>query len=166
LHWQIVKKVFVDLKDGLPKIRFGFLKPILKLLPILCAFLTIEYFLKANDADTKLIGTWQVKQMIRNKDTLTANSWLTDSLSFQKVYFDGVYGCAFSPNPYRYKAKESKRGSYTYDETKHTIQVSFYSNSGKADTMNAVITVYSKDSLLLKGKLFADSIAMVLKKQP
>ena len=87
MHWQLVKKVFVELKDGLPPLKFGFFKPILKLLPIVLAFAFIEYLIKNDESDKKLVGVWQVKQMVKNKDTVTAISWLTDTSSFKKVYF-------------------------------------------------------------------------------
>jgi hypothetical protein len=165
LHWSILKNIFFQFHFQLPQLKFGFVTFILKLSPVLFSWLLIFYYVKNDISDTKLLGTWKVIKMVKNNDTLTANSWLTDSLSYSKIYFDGIYGCAFSPNPYRYKAKEARHGSYTYDTVTHLLKATLFGNASKADTMFATITTYTKDSLLLKGVYRKDSIVLTLRKE-
>jgi len=164
LHWDLLKALLLKATLHLPEFKSTFFKALLKVLPVVCGFSVIFYYVKADESSPEILGAWDVTMMIKNGDTLSANRWMTDSLSYSKVYFDGVYGCAFSPNPYRYKAKEARRGSYTYDEKKKLLKAALTGRSAKTDTLTATITIYNKDSMMLEGTYLKDSIAIRLKK--
>ncbi len=164
LYWQHLKEVFLQLQSNLPTIKFGWFKYFLKALPVLLSFLLIQSFLWSDKSDKKLIGTWQVKRMVKNGDTLDSKRWFTDSLCYSKVYFDGGRGIALSPNPYTYLWKEARRGSYKYDEKNHQLKAELTGLAPAKDSLLATITPYTKDSMLLQRTYRKDTILLVLKK--
>jgi hypothetical protein len=155
-YWQQLKAVFLQLQSNLPVIKLGWFKYVVKALPVVLSFLLIESFLWGDKSDKKLIGTWQVKTMIKNGDTLDNKRWFTDSL---------CYSLALSPNPYTYIWKEARRGSYAYNETTHEVKAELTGLAPTKDSLLATITVFTKDSMLLKGTYLKDTIVMVLKRE-
>ncbi|WP_375446798.1 hypothetical protein [uncultured Fibrella sp.] len=157
-----LKAAFWDLVDHLPPVRLGgnWLKHGLRLLPIVAAFALIDYFVLTDKSDKALKGTWKVEKMTRNGQVVPATAWLSDTTAWTNVYFSGWEGCAFSPNPYRYKPGESLRGSYEFDSVKNTLQVITYGE--KKDTVRAVIRDRKAKSMSLSGIFRGDTLAMQL----
>ncbi len=159
-----LKAAFWDLVDGLPSVGTGrpWTKHILRLLPIATAFALIGYFIISDKSDKVLAGTWKVEKLTRNGKTLPDNAWLTDTLAWSRVYFSGRQGCAFSPNPYRYRPAESLQGDYEFDTTRNNLKIVFYDNKEKADTLRATISRRTAKTLHLQGILRRDTLAMQL----
>lgn len=157
-----IRAFFQLTTDDLPAIKLGFFKYVLKFLMVACAFGLIYYYVVADAADKRLLGTWQIQTLIKNKDTIAANAWQVDSTAWTKVYIEGRYGIALSPNPYKYIPEKSKKGSYTYDTTAHTLVASFPVKEKQVDTLKAVVSNLTPKTMTLQGTLAKDSITMVL----
>lgn len=162
IEQQKIRAFLQSITDDLPPIKLGLFKYILRFLMVGCAFGLIYYFVVADAADKRLLGTWQIQTLIKNNDTIAANAWQVDSTAWTKVYIEGRYGIALSPNPYIYIPEKSKKGSYTYDTTAHTLVASFPVKDKQVDTLKAVVSNLTKKTMTLKGTLAKDSIKMVL----
>lgn len=160
-----LKAAFWDLVERLPTLSLGnkSIKPISRILPIVAAF-TIIYFIKGMDkSDTVLKGTWKVERLTRNGRVVPATAWLNDVTAWNRVYFSGFYGCAFSPNPYRYEPDESWRGSYKFDNTTNKLQaVSYMGQNTPGDTLQATLLNRTLKSMTLRGIINGDSLDMQL----
>jgi hypothetical protein len=165
LYWSKLKLLFFQLQDTLPSLKFTWFRHVLKGMIVLLSFLFIQSFLWQDKSDKKLKGSWLVQAMIKNGDTLSKTAWLTDSLCYSKLYFDGRRGCSFSPNPYVYRVKEARRGPYTYDETTHQLKVALSGTGQMRDSLKATITAFTKDSMLLSGTYLKDTIVLLLKRE-
>lgn len=160
LHAQKLKMIFWDLIDHIPAIPFrrSWVKNSLRLLLIAAAFVCLKVAIATHPYDQTLKGTWTVKNLIRNGQVQPATAWLTDHAAWNRVYFAGYEGCAFSPNPYRFEPTESLLGSYEFDSLKNTLLVVFYSH----DTLRATIRNRTAEAMLLHGVLGRDTLEMQL----
>jgi hypothetical protein len=167
LDFQKLKTAFWDLVEKLPRVsdKSGLLKNALRFVIIAAAFCTIQYYVISTKTDTVLKGTWKVEKLIRNNQPVEPVAWLTDTKAWNKVYFAGWNGCAFSPNPYRYKPDESLTGSYEFDSLKNNIRF-IYQNKNRADrrTDTTVITVRERTAktMQLHFVMARDTIEMQL----
>ncbi len=161
-----LKRAFWGLVERLPSITVGrgqWLKNGLRVLPIVLAFAVVQAILITNPNEKVLAGVWKVDSLSRNGQTVPTASWQTDTTAWNRVYFAGWQGCAFSPNPYRYKPSESWRGDYKFDSTTNKLTVFFERNGGQSyDTMQAALASRTARSMLLQGKLRHDTFAMKL----
>lgn len=161
-----LKVAFWDLVERLPPVNIGgnWGKHGLRLLPIAAAFGLIAYFVSTRTGDTTLKGTWKVEKLTHNGRVMAANAWLTDTSAWNRVYFADWQGVAFSPNPYRYKPKESWRGNYTFDSTKNTLQLLMYrSDAVKVpDTLRATVSNRTRKALRLQAVSARDTLDMQL----
>lgn len=164
LDMDKLKAAFWDRVDPLPTFTLGrhWVKPIVRLLPfgITCA---IVYSLSLPTGHNQLLeGIWQVKTLSRNRQEIPRRAWLTDTMAWNRIYFTGRKSCAFSPNPYRYRAVESWRGDYHYDSVANRLQVVFEGGSTVKDTLQATIHNRVAGSMQLQGILRGDTLAMEL----
>ncbi|ARK13366.1 hypothetical protein A6C57_25185 [Fibrella sp. ES10-3-2-2] len=163
-----LKAAFWDLVEHLPPVTLGqnWVKHALRVLPIALAFVFIAQFVYTDKSDTLLKGTWRVDQLTRNGKTISASAWLTDTTAWNRVYFAGMQGCAFSPNPYRYNASESLRGTYEFDSLKNNLQIVKYvpmgSDATPDDTLRLTISERTKKSVQLSGMIDGDTVVMKL----
>lgn len=162
-----LKAAFWELVDRLPPVYLGhsWVKSVVRVLPIAAAFALIMYYVQTETSDRVLKGTWRVEKLIRNGRVVPATAWLTDTTVWSRVYFSGWQGCAFSPNPYRYRPVESLRGSYTFDSLKNSLQIIVYSataKKAKKDTLRATISKRTPQSMWLQGVIYQDTVAMQL----
>lgn len=161
-----LKRAFLDLVDRLPPIPAGrvpWLKNGARLLPVAMAFVTILVLIKTHPNEKVLAGTWKVESLTRNGQSVPTNSWQTDTVAWNRVYFAGRQGVAFSPNPYRYKPAESWRGDYEFDSTTNKLTIFFERKAGQSyDTMQATVANRTAKAMTLQGKLLRDTYAMKL----
>ncbi|RYF71590.1 MAG: hypothetical protein EOO39_13690 [Cytophagaceae bacterium] len=163
-----LKAAFWDLVDHLPPVTLGqnWVKHALRVVPIALAFVFIAQFVFTDKSDTLLKGTWRVAQFTRNGKMIPASAWLTDTTAWNRVYFAGMQGCAFSPNPYRYNATESMRGTYEFDSLKNKLQVVKHlpmgSDATSDDTLLLTISQRTKKSMQLSGIIDGDTVNMKL----
>ncbi|MBC8112401.1 MAG: hypothetical protein H7Y04_15210 [Verrucomicrobia bacterium] len=165
LDFQKLKTVFWDLVERLPPIQFGLGKHFLRFLPILGAFGFIFYLVNLRTSDTELIGTWEVKKFVRNKEIVSASAWLQDTTVISRVYFSGFFGCAFSPNPQLYRPKQALRGDYEFDKKNNKLKFKYWTaSSEKPDSLLATISNRTDKSMVLEGILRKDTIHLELAK--
>ncbi|WP_254448653.1 hypothetical protein [Spirosoma rhododendri] len=161
-----LKRAFWDLIERLPPIASGrgqWLKNGARVLPIILAFATMQVLLKAHPNEKVLAGTWKVESLMRNGQAVPMNSWQTDTTAWNRVYFAGWQGVAFSPNPYRYKPTESWRGEYEFDSTTNKLKIFFERKEGQSyDTMQATVANRTAKAMTLQGQLHRDTYAMKL----
>ncbi|MFD1140951.1 hypothetical protein ACFQ4C_07520 [Larkinella insperata] len=164
LHRERLKTVFWNRIDRLPGmiIRPGWLKHSLPLLPILAAFVSLKVLIATHPDDQLLKGAWKVEKLIRNGQAQSPTDWLTDREAWSRVYFAGAQGCAFSPNPYRFEAGESRLGHYEYDRGRNQLLVVFHSR----DTLRARISHRTPDFIALQGVLNGENLQMQLTRLP
>ncbi|KQS31010.1 hypothetical protein [Dyadobacter sp. Leaf189] len=167
LDFQKLKTAFWDLVEKLPRVsdKSGFLKNALRFVIIAAAFCTIQYYVVSTKTDTVLKGTWKVETLRRNSELVSSAAWLTDTKAWNKVYFAGWNGCAFSPNPYRYKPDESLTGSYEFDSLKNNIRF-IHGNPSRADrrtdTLMISVSNRTQKSMQLHFVMSRDTIEMQL----
>ncbi|KAA0991939.1 hypothetical protein [Dyadobacter aurulentus] len=167
LDFKKLKAAFWDLVERLPRVsdKSGVLKNALRFLVIAAAFTTIQSYFVIHKTDNVLKGTWKVEKLTKNNQTVESAAWLTDTKAWNKVYFAGWSGCAFSPNPYRYKADESLTGSYEFDSLKNSIRF-IHANPSRADrridTLMISVRNRSPKSMQLHFIMSRDTIEMQL----
>lgn len=166
LDWDKLRRAYWDVVERLPPITAGrpWAKHGLRLLPIAAAFALVAYLARTNSGDTVLAGTWKVERMIRNGRVLPANTWLTDSAAWQRVYFAGWQGCAFSPNPYRYHPKESWRGTYVFDSLNNNLRLLMYQSDAARvpDTLQATLSQRTHKAMRLRAVVGNDTLDLQL----
>jgi len=167
VDWEKLKATFWDLVEHLPPITLGrsWIKHAIRVLPIALAFTFIKWIVASHPDEAVLKGTWKVETMVRNGQVLSGDAWLKDTTAWNRVYFAGWQGCAFSPNPYRYKPAESLRGAYEFDSLKNSLQVVVQSNQKdpkSVDTLRATISNRTAKTMRLYGVYRKDTVDMQL----
>jgi hypothetical protein len=167
VDWEKLKVTFWDLVEHLPPITLGrnWVKHAIRVLPIALAFAFIKWIISSHPDEAVLKGTWKVETMVRNGQVLPGDAWLKDTTAWNRVYFAGWQGCAFSPNPYRYKPAESLRGAYKFDSLKNSLQVVIQSNQKDpkgTDTLRATISNRTAKTMRLYGFYRNDTLDMRL----
>lgn len=166
LDWDKLKRAFWDVVDRLPSVVIGrhWTKHILRLLPLLAAFGVIQYYVHTGNHDKVLAGAWKVERLSRNGRLMAPTAWMTDTTAWNRVYFAGWQGVAFSPNPYRYKPAESLRGNYEFDSTKNTVRIitTIPNQSKKPDTLLATLSERTPKAMRLRGIWWGDTLDMQL----
>ena len=160
LNRERLKVIVFDVVDQLPAILSDrrWVKHSLRVLPIAIAFISMKLLIDTHPDEQLLRGSWKVEKLTRNGQVQPATAWLTDSKAWNRIYFAGQMGCAFSPNPYRFESWEGHLGSYAFDSVQNKLQVAFYSR----DTLQAVISHRTDDSMRLQGVMGHDSLDMQL----
>jgi len=124
----------------------------------------IKVRIAKNPVDKTLYGVYNVEELTRNGKVLAKDAWLTDSTAFARIYFSGLYGCAFSPNPYRYKPAESLRGSYTFNESREELKVKYTNPKSLTDTVTYSVKDRTHDHVTIAGILGSDTLQLKLKR--
>ncbi len=146
------------------KMKSPWAKNLLRITPVALALGGILSMVLNEKSDTVLYGAYQVDSFKRNEHLMPADAWVRDSTVFSKVYFSGPQGCAFSPNPYRYKPKESLRGDYQFDEKNKQLDVVYYYGPHEdiVDSVTYAVTDHTPDHMTLKGIWNRDTLEMKL----
>jgi hypothetical protein len=141
-------------------------KNLVRLSPIIIAFFGLLSLVLLDKSDSILYGAYTVEEFVRNGTTQPKHAWVNDSTVFSRIYFSGPQGCAFSPNPFRYKPSESLRGDYTYDEDSNNLNIVFYygPNESIVDSVTFNVSQRTEDHLSLYGIMNGDSLKMSLRK--
>lgn len=89
----------------------------------------IFYFSTTMSKDSLLSGVWNTTNFIRNNDTLNTSNWQSDSLLWNKIYFDYNDRIAFSGNPNYFEKTKALTGNYQLDDKKQTITATVWKNN-------------------------------------
>ena len=152
-------KVFLPAGSDLPEIRLGFFKWLLRLLAIGAAF-GFLFLLVARNPYSSLAGKWKVEQLIRNRDTVKAGAWVTDSSAWTNVYIEERVVLALCPNPFVYEPKRSTLMNYIYDSVRHDLKLIVPKN--RKDTAYFQVSHYDGRSLQWNGILVGDTLQLRL----
>lgn len=134
LRWKELKVVLFHIGTSLPNVQLGYCKYILRFLVVAYAFAFGYYFRSLKSSET-FIGKWQVEKLIRNKDTIPPNAWLTDSTDWKNIYLEQGGSITLNPNPYVIDKYRASRGTYTYNSSLHSIRLMLHINEFKRDTL-------------------------------
>ena len=83
VHRSALMTIFLAFGNDLPAVRLGGLKNVIRFLTIGLAFFSLFFAVRSNPA-SPLAGKWKIDRLIRNRDTVKANAWLTDSTAGRK----------------------------------------------------------------------------------
>ncbi|SFE32476.1 hypothetical protein [Spirosoma endophyticum] len=160
LNRRRLKIILLDLVDQLPDITSNrsWIKHSLRVLPIAIAFISLKILIDTHPDDQLLRGSWKVEKLVRNGQVQSSTAWLTDSKAWNRIYFAGLTGCAFTPNPYRFESWEGRLGSYEFDSSRNRLLVAFYTR----DTLRAVVSNRTTDAMRLQGVLGRDTLDIQL----
>jgi len=165
LQWRVIKEFFISSRSVLPPIRLDIIKNLLRVVLAIYAFAFI-YYVTTTKAPPEITGKWRVDQLIRNTDTVKANDWLKDSLSWKNIYLEDYGRVTFSPNPYMVETERSMTGNFIYTKSKQTIQFVMYSRASATDTLYAAVTMQAAGRMQWKMIRDKDSISLMLSKVP
>lgn len=167
IDFDRIRDTICKYREVLMPVNVGnvWLKTGLRAVPILFALSSFSYLITEKQ-DKTLFGSYKVEEFIRNGTKLSPDACLKDSTVFSRVYFSGPSGCAFSPNPYRYKSSESLRGNYEFQEDKEIVKISYSygPQNGNKDSVTYKITNRTDSAMTLNGILRTDTLQMKLLK--
>jgi hypothetical protein len=161
LHRSALMKVFWVPANDLPAVRLGFLKNVFRFLAIGLAFGSLFYAVRSNPV-SPLAGKWTIDRMVRNRDTVKSNAWLTDSTAWSTAYIEERGILALCPNPYVFESRRSRRMSYKYDSARHQIQLVLFNN--RNDSAVLQVSHYDGRNMQWDGIFDNDTLVIQLSK--
>jgi hypothetical protein len=165
LHRQDLITIFLQRPSTLSPIRLNGLKYPLRLLTIAGAFGLIYYFVR-NIHHSPLEGKWNVDSLVRNRDTVKGDAWLTNSGDWRSVYMEERGRLTLCPNPYVYEEARSLDGTYKYDTGSHHLQLFFDKKTmGYDDTVNMTVWNYDGRHMNWNGIMGKDTLFFALTRQ-
>jgi hypothetical protein len=165
LHRQELIALFLHKASTLPPIRLGWFKYLLRLLAIGGSF-GLLYALVLKIGHSPLEGKWNVDSLVRNRDTVRGDAWLTNSGDWRSVYMEERGNLVLCPNPYVYEEARSLGGSYKYDTGSHHLQLIFDKKTmGYDDTVNMTVTNYDGKHMNWNGIMGKDTLFFALTRQ-
>ena len=159
LRWPDLIGVFWAPSAGPPAMVSGDLKNLLRLLAIGVPF-ALLFFAVRRAPVSPLAGKWNVERLVRNRDTVKAGTWLTDTTAWTTVYIEERGLCAFCPNPYIYDVRRSEKTEYTYDSVRHEMALVLTAN--RKDTIRFSISGYDGKKMQWDGMFNDDTVSMEL----
>jgi hypothetical protein len=164
LHRSALIAVFLRTGSDLPKPRLGFFKYLFRFLAVACAFGMIFYFTTLNPP-SPVAGKWTVDRLIRNGDTIKANTWLADSTAWTTVYIEDYGYLGLCPNPYVYDDDRSTWAGYKYDSSKQQMRLIFsHEKPDRRDTVIASVSHFDGRHMQWKGVIGKDTLLFLLSK--
>lgn len=166
LHTPKLINLFFQIHYTLPKAGSTILKNILRVAVMVFAFMSAyQYLIKYSDwfkpGDPEILGKWKVEQSSINGKEIPPNAWQTDSGTWATIYFKDATFCAIGSNPYYFDRAKRKLGEYSFDKSKHLLNISFF---GSKDSLHASIDSFTAKKMLVKGLLGKDTIILKLSK--
>ncbi|HXB32616.1 MAG TPA: hypothetical protein VNV35_04310 [Puia sp.] len=164
LSWSALVAVFLPTGSELPEPRLGFFRFLFRFLAVACAFGLIYYFTTLKPP-TPLAGKWTVDRLIRNGDTIKANTWLADSTAWTTVYIEDYGYLGLCPNPYVYDDDRSTWAGYKYDSSKQQMRLIFsHEKPDRRDTVIASVSHFDGRHMQWKGVIGKDTLLFLLSK--
>jgi hypothetical protein len=162
LYRQELIALFLHKASNLPPIRLGWFKYLLRLLAVGGAF-GLLYPLVLKIGHSTLEGKWNVDSLVRNRDTIDRNAWLSNSGDWRSVYLEERGNLVLCPNPYVYEAARSLGGAYKYDTGSHQLQLIFDKTTmGYDDTVSMTVTNYDGKHMNWNGIMGRDTLFFAL----
>jgi hypothetical protein len=143
-------------------IRLPWLKNLLRLLVIGAPF-GFLLFLVRSLHHSPLEGKWNVDSLVRNRDTIKGDSWLTNSGDWRSVYIEYRGGLSLCPNPYIYEPSRSLEARYKYDTGHRRLQLFFdKAVMGYTDTVSMTVSHYDGKHMDWNGIMGKDTLFFAL----
>jgi hypothetical protein len=162
LHRLELIALFLHKASTLPPIRLGWFKYLVRLLAIGGGF-GLLYPLVLKISHSPLEGKWNVDSLVRNRDTVKGDAWLTNSGDWRSVYMEERGSLVLCPNPYVYEEARSLGGSYTYDTGSHQLRLIFAKTTmGYDDTVSMTVTNYDGRHMNWNGIMGKDTLFFAL----
>ena len=162
LRRQDLIAVFLHKDSTLPPVRPGWFKYLLRLLAIGGSF-GILYTLVLRISHSPLEGKWNVDSLVRNRDTVKGDAWLTNSGDWRSVYMEERGNLVLCPNPYVYEEARSLNGAYKYDTASRRLQLIFDKTTmGYDDTVSITVTNYDGKHMNWNGIMGKDTLFLAL----
>jgi hypothetical protein len=158
LNRSALIKVFWPPVDP-PPVRLGFLKQVFRFLAIGAPFGIIFYFVSKSPV-SPLAGKWTVDRLVRNRDTVKANTWLTDTTAWTTVYIEERSTLTLCPNPYIFDAKKSRVAQYIYKKDLRQMQLIFFNKIN--DTIRFQVRQPDDRGMQWDGIIDNDTVSMQL----
>jgi hypothetical protein len=165
LHRQELIALFLHKASTLPPVRLGWFKYLLRLLAVGGSF-GLLYALVLKIDHSPLEGKWNVDSLVRNRDTVKGDAWLTNSGDWRSVYMEERGNLVLCPNPYIYEEARSLDGAYKFDPGSHHLQLIFDKKTmGYDDTVSMTVTNYDGKHMNWKGIMGKDTLFLALTRQ-
>jgi hypothetical protein len=148
-----------DTQPPLPAVQLGPLKNLFRFLTIGSAFGILFYAVRRTPV-CPLAGKWTIDQVVRNRDTLKTNAWLTDSNAWTTAYIEERGALGLCPNPYVFDDKRSSMWQYTYDSALHQFKLVLLKN--RADTFFIRVRQQDPRNMQWNGVINEDTVSMKL----
>jgi hypothetical protein len=162
LRRQELIALFLRRDPGPEPVRLSWLKNLLRLLVVGGAFGFLYYFVR-NLHHSPLEGKWNVDSLVRNRDTVKGDAWLTNSGDWRTVYIEYRGGFSLCPNPYIYEPSRSLEARYKYDTGQRRLQL-FFDKAvlGYADTVSMAVSYYDGKHMDWNGIMGKDTLFFAL----
>lgn len=155
-------RLFFHSANYLPALGPGWLKQLARLGAIGGAF-TILFLAARNHPDSPLEGKWTVDQLIRNRDTVGKDAWLTNPGAWRSVYIERFNQLHLCPNPYIFDRSRSLDATFHFDPSKHEIRLFFTGPHGTSgDTVTEAVSNYDASRMNWEGILGGDTVKLRL----
>jgi hypothetical protein len=161
LRWKEIVEVFLRIPASGPGIFRSSLRWVIRCLVIAIPAIYI-YSLSKRISYPVIAGKWNVSRMIRNRDTVQANAWLTDSTAWKSVYIDQFCQVRLCPNPFVYIKEGSIGGLGSLDDARWRLA---FKQDGKKDDVDSVVVYikhYDGKSMQWNTFIRGDSLALWL----
>jgi hypothetical protein len=163
LRWNDIKDLFFKKVEETPRIRLGFVKPILKLLVIGLAFFSI-YGIVMSTPPSAFAGKWKIDEFIRNGKPVGKNEWQTGAQNWCYIYIEEGGKIAMCANPYIFEYNRAWLGKYIYKPGKKTFDIVFDGGTNN-DTTRVKISNYNGKQMQWNTKVYDDTLQLKLIKE-
>ena len=164
-YWPKIKSVlFSSLAASTVSINF-WLRNVLRVLVIGSAAGIILYFGQRMNKDNPLSGVWNTTNFIRNNDTLNHANWQSDTLLWNKIYFDYNNSISLNSNPFYFEKSIGFRGTYTWDAKKLSLSAPVW-RADVQDTLQLQLQKINDTAYHAVGTFKKDSIRFTMYKLP
>jgi hypothetical protein len=159
LFWRDIKALLIKSLTTLSGLSLSKpVKYIFRFIAVGYAFLFIYYFTTTR-APKFLVGKWSIDQLVKNRDTIQATAWLSDSTAWKNIYFEQFSRVTINPNPYVIEPTRALKGLFKYDSSLHDIQLAVNN-----DTLDFQVNVMDKNHMQWISKNQKDTLQIKLSK--
>jgi len=164
-YWPKIKAVlFSSLPASAVSINF-WLRNVLRTLVIGGSAGIILYFAQQMDEDNPLSGVWNTENFIRNNDTLNHANWQTDTLLWNKIYFDYNNSISLNSNPFYFEKNRGFKGFYKWDDKKLLLTATIWRKNVQ-DTLTLQMKKINDTAYHAVGAFKKDSIQFDMHRLP
>lgn len=168
LHWAKLKEFFFQTVRSIPTSRRTTLKQALRGAVLLLAFAdSFQYHIPYGNGvwntvhDQVLQGKWQIDRQVVDGVPVQPFAWASDTTmaTWSTVYFERKL-CVLSANPYFYAPTQARRGEYTFDADKRTLDITF--NGTDKDHFTGIVSSIKGNKMTVEGLYKNKKVSLAL----